>query len=91
MIYHECSDQASGGMYCYLFLPPPFYKQMLAGRISLQNHLSYAIRGEASKLACTLILGRVIKELPRLAQQQRELQFQLDPMRREFEHQPLRL
>lgn len=78
-------------MYCYLFLPPPFYKQMLAGRISLQNHLSYAIRGEASKLACTLILGRVIKELPRLAQQQRELQFQLDPMRREFEHQPLRL
>jgi hypothetical protein len=88
LIYHECSDQASGGMYCYLFLPPPFYKQMLAGRISLQNHLSYAIRGEASKLACT---GRVIKELPRLAQQQRELQFQLDPMRREFEHQPLRL
>ena len=64
---------------------------MLAGRIYLQNHLSYAIRGEASKLACTLILGRVIKELPRLAQQQRELQFQLDPMRREFEHQPLRL
>lgn len=26
-------------MYCYPFLPPPFYKQMLAGRISLQNHL----------------------------------------------------
>ena len=58
---------------------------------SQQAFLSYAIRGEASKLACTLIIGRVIKELPRLAQQQRELQFQLDPMRREFEHQPFEL
>ncbi|KAI3679250.1 hypothetical protein L2E82_51545 [Cichorium intybus] len=32
-------------------------------RSRFYDHLSYAIRGEASQLACTLILGRVIKAL----------------------------
>ncbi|KAK8499159.1 hypothetical protein V6N12_076009 [Hibiscus sabdariffa] len=50
LIYHECSDQASGGMYCYLFLPPPFYKQMLAGRISLQNHLIFLMQFEEKRV-----------------------------------------